>query len=83
MKVEEKKDYLKQQLFAALESGWEIDEPVLLGELWRTSSGGEHKIYHLVLRNKFEGKTTLLSLPPLQTLQTFLSENNIQVNLLS
>jgi hypothetical protein len=67
------------QLISALEGGWEIEEPVLLGAMWKPAadSGGA---YHFVLRNKAEDKTTLLSLPPSPQLLVFLSENKINVS---
>ncbi len=67
------------QLISALEGGWEIEEPVMLGTMWRpsASSGGT---YHFVLRNRVEDKTTLLSLPPSPQLLVFLSENKLNVS---
>ena len=82
METAKVRDGLKR-LLEAIESGWKIDQPVLLGEMWRANSSGEHKVYHFVLRNKSASKTTMLSLPPSPALQLFLSENNIQVNSLS
>ena len=69
------------QLSRALATGWEIEEPVMLGAMWRSAakSGGT---YHFVLRNKAEGKTTLMSLPPSPQLLVFLAENNVNVNTL-
>lgn len=67
------------QLINALEGGWEIEEPVMLGAMWRpTVNGGG--TYHFVLRNRMEDKTTLLSLPPSPQLLVFLSENKINVS---
>lgn len=66
-------------LLETLESGWEIEEPVLLGAMWRATTEGSGA-YHFVLRNKAEGKTTLLSLPPSPQLLLFLAENNINVS---
>ena len=45
-----------QQLFESVEKGWEIDEPVLFGAMWRYSSNANDSIYHVVLRNKIEDK---------------------------
>jgi hypothetical protein len=67
------------QLVSALEGGWEIEEPVLLGAMWRSKSNGDGT-YHFVLRNRREDKTTLMSLPPSPQLLVFLSENRINVN---
>jgi hypothetical protein len=68
-------------LISALNGGWEIDEPVLLGAMWRVSDEGDGT-YHFVLRNKREDRTTLLSLPASPQLLMFLSENRINVNTL-
>ena len=65
-----------KHLIKTLDDGWEIEEPVLLGALWRTGA------YHFVLRKKAEDKTTLVSLLPSPELLVFLSENNIQVKVL-
>jgi hypothetical protein len=67
------------QLLKALQTGWEIDEPVLLGKLWRTAVDGQ-SAYHFVLKKKAEEKTTLLSVKPSSQLLMFLAENNIQIN---
>ena len=69
-----------QQLFEAVKEGWEIDQPVLLGAMWQSDSN--ESIYHFVLRNKVDDKTTLFSLPVSSQLLAFLTENNIQVNVL-
>ena len=39
------------QLVKALEAGWEIEEPVLLGRLWRATAEG-NGAYHFVLRHR-------------------------------
>jgi len=67
------------QLLYALETGWEIEEPVLLGAMWRATSenGGA---YHFVLRNHREDKTTMMSLPPSSQLLLFLADNNITIS---
>jgi hypothetical protein len=67
------------QLISALEGGWEIEEPVMLGAMWRPSASVSGT-YHFVLRNRLEDKTTLLSLPPSPQLLVFLSENKINVS---
>ena len=67
------------QLLKALQAGWEIDEPVLLGKLWRTTADGQ-SAYHFVLKNRVGERTTLLSLKPSPQLLVFLAENNIRVN---
>ena len=67
------------QLVKALEAGWEIEEPVLLGRLWRTTAEGSGA-YHFVLRHRAEEKTTLLSLLPSSELLVFLAEHEITVN---
>ena len=77
-KVKENNRFM--HLLKALETGWEIEEPVLLGTLWRTSTEGG--AYHFVLRNKAEEKTTLLSVAPSSQLLIFLAENNLSINTL-
>lgn len=67
------------QLINALDGGWEIEEPVMLGAMWRPSKD-DAGTYHFVLRNRLEDKTTLLSLPPSPQLLIFLSENKINVS---
>ena len=67
------------QLVQALEGGWEIEEPVLLGSMWHSSESSKGA-YHFVLRNKGEDKTTLISLPPSPQLMVFLHENNLNIN---
>ena len=69
-----------QQFFETVKKGWKIDQPVLFGAMWR--SGSNSSIYHFVLRNEVDDKTTLFSLPPSSQLLAFLTENNIQVNVL-
>jgi len=68
------------QLIKALESGWEIEEPVMLGHMWHNSNGNKSGVYHFVLKNKVEDKTTMLSLPPSPQLLVFLAENNVSIN---
>ena len=63
-------------------SGWKIDEPVLLGTMWRPAHNVNGDLYRVVLRNDLEDKTTLLSLPASPQLNSFLSKNSIQVNYL-
>jgi hypothetical protein len=75
-----KEDNRFTQLIKALETGWEIEEPVLLGTLWRTATQGG--AYHFVLRNRVEEKTTLVSVAPSSQLLVFLSENNLCINTL-
>jgi hypothetical protein len=67
------------QLLKALESGWEIDQPVLIGAAWYTT-GEASGSYHFVLRQKAQDKTTLLSLPPSSELLAFLAENKITIS---
>ena len=71
-----------RQLLQAMASGWKIDEPVLLGAMWHPAHNVNGDLYHFVLRNDLEDKTTLLSLPVSPQLHSFLSKNNIQVNCL-
>ena len=66
------------QLLKALETGWEIDEPVLIRATWQTTTA-ESGVYHFVLRQKVDDKTTLLSLPPSTELLTFLATNKIRI----
>jgi hypothetical protein len=74
--VKDNKRFIK--LIETLEAGWEIEEPVLLGAMWRVNEGSG--TYHFVLRNKAKGTTTLLSLPPSPQLLLFLAENNINIS---
>ena len=67
------------QLIKALEGGWEIEEPVLLGSMWRSAGNGSGT-YHFILKNRGEEKTTLMSLPPSPQLMVFLHENNFNIN---
>ncbi len=71
-------DIALSQLTKALDAGWEIDQPVLLRAIWRTSANPSGT-YHFVLRQKAHNKTTLLSLPPSPELLTFLAENKINI----
>lgn len=82
MTIVKEQDRFKD-LLGAVENGWEIDEPVLEGTMWHTGSNRNQGVYHFVLRNKFEDKTILLSLPASPALQIYLSENNIRSNSLS
>ncbi len=68
------------QLIEALEKGWEIEEPVLLGAMWRNNDEHRDGVYHFVLRQKREDKTTLMSLPPSPQLLMFLAENGLQIS---
>lgn len=67
------------QLVEALQTGWEIEEPVLLGNNWRDRRLHDG-VYHFILKNKVEDKTTMLSLSPSPNLLVFLHENNIAIN---
>jgi hypothetical protein len=67
------------QLLKALEAGWEIDEPVMIGATWR-SSGDSGGTYHFVLRQKSEDKTMLLSLPTSSELLAFLATKKIRIS---
>jgi len=71
-----------RQLIQYIEQGWKIDEPVLLGTMWRLAHNANGGTYHFVLRNEFEDKTTMLSLPVSSQLNSYLSKNNIQANFL-
>ena len=68
------------QLLLSMQAGWEIEEPVMLDSMWHTGPEAKSCVYHFVLRNKVEDKTTLFSLPPSPQLLAFLSENRILVN---
>ena len=68
------------QLVDALHKGWDIEEPVLLGTSWGNNSGSREGVYHFVLRNRVEDKTTMISLPPSPKLLVFLHENDININ---
>ena len=70
------------QLIKALEQGWTIQEPVMLGASWRTTTEGSAGAYHFVLRRQADEKTTLMSLAPSSQLLAFLAENNISVSTL-
>lgn len=69
-----------QQMLKSFDRGWEIDEPVIAGKMWFASSETDSRVYHFVLRNKAEDRTTLLSLSPSPELVAFLSENSIQLS---
>ena len=66
------------RLLEALDSGWEIEEPVLIRATWNRTAN-ESGVYHFVLRKKAEDKTNLLSLPPSAKLLDFLATNHINV----
>jgi|DewCreStandDraft_4_1066084.scaffolds.fasta_scaffold142063_3 hypothetical protein len=66
------------RLLEALESGWEIEEPVLIRATWNRTDE-QSGVYHFVLRKKAEDKTHLLSLPPSAKLLDFLATNRISV----
>lgn len=68
------------QLMSALDDGWEIDEPILLGAMWGKGPQKEAAIYHFVLRKQRDDQTILMSLPLSPSLLVFLSENNLTVN---
>lgn len=68
-------------LIEAIKTGWEIEQPVLLGAMWHTTPS-RAGVYHFILRNKGEDKTTLLSLPPSPQLLVFLAEHNINITAL-
>lgn len=65
-------------LMKALASGWEIDEPVLIRSTWHETSSTSG-IYHFVLRQKTQHRTTLLSLPPSPELLAFLANRKISI----
>ena len=69
------------QLIEALQTGWEIEEPVLLGAMG-SQVAGKNGTYHFILRKKAEDKTTLVSLPPSPQLLVFLAENSLDINAL-
>jgi hypothetical protein len=66
------------RLLEALESGWEIEEPVLIRATWNRADE-QSGVYHIVLRKRVEDKTNLLSLPPSAKLLDFLATNQISV----
>lgn len=66
------------RLLEALESGWEIEEPVLIRATWNRADE-QSGVYHFVLRKRVEDKTNLLSLPPSAKLLDFLATNQITV----
>ena len=66
------------RLLEALDSGWEIEEPVLIRATWNRADN-DSGVYHFVLRKKAEDKTNLLSLPPSAKLLDFLATNQINV----
>jgi hypothetical protein len=66
------------RLMEALNSGWEIDEPVLIRATW-DNKGDSRGVYHIVLRKKAEDKTNLMSLAPSAKLLNYLAENRISV----
>jgi hypothetical protein len=68
------------QLIDSLQQGWQIEEPVLLGTSWGNNGGSKEGMYHFILRNRVEDKTTMISLPPSPKLLVFLHENNLNIN---
>ena len=76
----ETKEKRISHLIEALSTGWEIEEPVMLGAVWGNTQNGNGRVYHFVLRNKAEDKTTMLSLPPSPELLVFLADNSIDIN---
>jgi len=68
------------QMLKSFERGWEIDEPVIVGAMWRAGSEANSEVYHFVLRNKGEDRITLWSFSTSPQLLAFLSENSIQVS---
>ena len=67
------------RLLTALETGWEIEEPVLIRATWNRHEAEVGGVYHFVLRHKGEDKTNLLSLPPSAELLTFLATRRLNV----
>jgi len=76
----DKPDDRFRQILKCFDRGWEIDEPVMVGNLWQTTPYVTGELYHFVLRNKREDQTTLLSLPSSPELLAFLSEHQIRLN---
>ena len=67
------------RLMTAIESGWEIEEPVLIRSTWQKDNEEIGGVYHFILWHKAEDKTNLLSLPPSAQLLQFLSSRRISV----
>jgi len=67
------------RLTAAIEAGWEIEEPVLIRSTWQKNEEEAGGVYHFILRHKIEDKTNLLSLPPSAQLLQFLAARRISV----
>ncbi len=66
------------QLITALDTGWEIEQPVLIGATWHATTK-ETSMYHFILRKKADDKKMLLSLPLSAQLLTFLATNHITI----
>jgi hypothetical protein len=60
----------------ALETGWEIEEPVLSG----TIGYKRNPLYHFFLRKPTEDRTRLVSVPDSDVLQHFLAGRNLVIN---
>jgi hypothetical protein len=67
------------RLTTAIESGWEIEEPVLIRSTWNKDNEDIGGVYHFIMRHKAEDKTNLLSLPPSAQLLQFLATRRIPV----
>jgi hypothetical protein len=63
------------KLIQALETGWEVEEPVLSGYIgrWRDP------FYHFFLRKPNEKRTRLVSVPDSESLQHFLASRKFVV----
>lgn len=67
------------QLVEALQTGWEIQEPILLGAVRDSETSNEQGVYHFVLCQEQNKHTALMSLPPSPQLLMFLANHRLQV----
>ena len=68
------------RLKRALNRGWSLEEPVLLGAE-ASPLPYEGGTYHFVLRSEADNRTETISLPPSSELLLFLSELNVSIAL--
>ena len=65
-----------EKLIQALETGWEVEQPVLTGFIGRQ----QDPFYHFFLRKASENRTRLVSVPDSDSLRGFLASQNYVIN---
>jgi hypothetical protein len=65
-----------EKLIQALETGWEVEQPVLTGHIGRQRD----PFYHFFLRKPSENRTRLVSVPDSDLLRGFLARQNFVIN---